>query len=1155
MHRSNFVHLHNHTEYSLLDGACRILEDKKPAELFRVVSNKFKMDSLAITDHGNMFGAIEFYEACLESGIKPIIGCEVYMAKGSRLEKDSKTYSGNYHLTLLAHNNTGYRNLMKLVSIGYTEGFYRKPRVDFESLQKYSDGLICLSGCLQGEIPRAILDGKSDEAVRIIGKYKELFGKHRFYLELMDNGIPEQKIVARKLSELAKALDVELVATNDCHYLYKSDASLHEILLCIDTGTTLDDPDRLKFSTDNFYYRSPEEMVELFKDIPAAVKNTLKISEMCAVELNMGQFLLPEYKVPAGFTPISYLEKLCTEGLKKRYTPPSEEHYARLRRELALIDKMNFAEYFLIVWDFIEYARKNNIPVGHGRGSGAGSIVAYALHITNICPIKYGLLFERFLNPDRRTMPDLDIDFADVGRDKVIDYVRHKYGAERVAQIITYSAMQSRLAIKDVARVMGYAASDANRLSSMIPFNMSVYEAVQKVDELKKIYKTDEKVKNIIDVASKIEGLKRHTGVHAAGVVIAKDDITNYVPMSISKKDNSTVTQYDGDSLLKLGLLKIDILGIKTLSVVDECKNLIKKRRAIEIKDIPPDDAKTYKLFKDAKTLGVFQLESSGMRDLLRKLKPTNIEDIIALISLYRPGPMGAGMLDDFVARKHQKIKIVYDHPLLEPILRDTYGVILYQEHVMKIAQSLAGFSAGQADLLRRAMSKKVPEEMEKLENDFVAGCKKNFIDSKTARKIFEQIKFFAGYGFNKSHAAAYAILAYETAYLKANYTIEFMTALINSEIGRTTKKEEDNKIVMYLKECENYGINILPPSINKSEPLFSIEGNDIRYGLLAIKNVGENAAAHIKDIRKSSPYKSPYDFILRTMSHHLNRRTIESLIKSGAFDEFGESAGYVRAEFLAKLDNYMEFTSGIINNGGAGSLLFGIDETEPKFNVEVNPFSEHECLKQEKEVLGCYLSGHPLAKHEHELLTYSTHRIKDLLSETPPRTVIKVAGVIENVKKLVTKGKKETYVRFLLEDTEADIEVVVFPRDYKNGMAPKIKGGNMVVVRGKLNDRETREIIAEDIVTLEEARKTVPVRYEKMTIKMIPAGFEEDSLNKLKKLFLSHPGETRVYVEASLPQAGRYLIDTEIGVKVDKALFENVKKIVGEENIVLTKA
>ncbi len=1157
MERSNFVHLHNHTEYSLLDGACRIWDEKKPSELFKIVSNKYKMSSLAITDHGNMFGAIEFYDACLESGIKPIIGCEAYVAKGSRFNKEPKSYSGNYHLTLIAQNNVGYRNLMKLASIAYTEGFYRKPRIDFEVLKNHSEGIICLSGCLQGEIPQAVLENKNDEARALIGKYKELFGRERFYLELMNNGMEEQRKVIKKLMEFSKELDVKVVATNDCHYLHKADAPLHEILLCVDTGTTLDDKKRLKFSTDEFYYRSPEEMTELFKENPSAIQNTLKISDMCAVELNMGQFLLPHYSVPDAFTPISYLEKLCIEGFKNRYKNPTDEHHTRLKKELATIEKMNFAEYFLIVWDFIDFAKKNNIPVGHGRGSGAGSIVAYVLNITNICPIKYGLLFERFLNPDRRTMPDLDIDFADTGRDKVIEYVRDKYGSDRVAQIITYSAMQARSAVKDVARVMGVSATDANKLASMIPHTgITIYEAVHKVSELKKIYQMDDRIKKLFDAASRIEGLKRHTGIHAAGVVIAKDDITNYVPMAVSKRcDSATVTQYDGDSLLKLGLLKIDILGIKTLSVIDECKKLIKERHGVDINDIAFDDQKTFKLFKEASTLGVFQLESSGMRDLLRKLKPTNIEDIIALISLYRPGPMGAGMLDDFVARKHKKVKIIYDHPLMEPILSDTYGVILYQEHVMKIAQTLAGFSAGQADTLRRAMSKKVLEEMDKLENEFVCGCKKNSIEPKTAKKIFEQIKFFAGYGFNKSHAAAYAILAYETAHLKANYTIEFMTALINSEIGRTSKKEEDNKIVTYLRECENYGISILPPSVNASNEVFAIEGKDkIRYGLLAVKNVGEGAARRIVEIRKGEKYKGPYDFMVRAMSHHLNRRSIESLVKAGAFDEFGVNPGAMRGEFLAKLDKYIEISSSINSNGGVGSLLFDFKESEPKINVEFRNLSEHECLQQEKEVLGCYLSGHPLAKYENELLKYSTCRIADLNSENPPRGIVKVAGIVENVKQLISKKAQNAYARFLLEDTETDIEVVIFPKNYKNALAQKVVSGNMIVVKGRLNDRETREIIAEDIMTLEEARKNIPVRYDSLTIKLVSAGLEEDLLMRLKKMFFSHPGDTKVYLEAMSLTGSKYSIDPEINVKVDKTFCENLQKLVGDENVVLTK-
>ncbi|PKN01298.1 MAG: DNA polymerase III subunit alpha [Elusimicrobia bacterium HGW-Elusimicrobia-1] len=1156
MQQQSFVHLHNHTEYSLLDGACKIFDGKKPGELFKVIADRYKMRSLAITDHGNMFGAIEFYLAALESGIKPIIGCEVYVSKTSRLERDPR--SRNHHLTLLARTNEGYRNLMKLVTIGYVEGFYRKPRIDFEALSRHSEGLVCLSGCLQGEIPQAFLSGKDDEAEALAKKYLELFGKERYYLEVMDNGMKEQRDVAKKLVELSKKTGAGLAATNDCHYLHKADAEIHDILLCVDTGTTLDDPKRLKFSTDEFYYRPPEEMIRIFADLPEAISNTVKISDMCAVELNRGQFLLPAYNdIPEGLTPSTYLEQLCLEGLKKRYPKPTEEHHARLKKELGVIEKMNFAEYFLIVRDFVEYARANGVPVGYGRGSGAGSIVAYVLNITNICPLKYGLLFERFLNPDRRTMPDLDIDFADIGRDKVIDYVRKKYGADRVAQIITYSAMQSRSAIKDVARVMGFAATDANKLASLVPQQpgTSIQESLRTVADLKKIYSSDDKVRKCLDAAMKIEGLKRHTGVHAAGIVIAKDDITNYVPMAVSKRDNATVTQYDGDSLLELGLLKVDILGIKTLSVVDECRKSVAGIRGKKIAEVPHDDVKTYKLFAEAKTMGVFQLESSGMRGLLRNLKPTDIEDIIALISLYRPGPMGAGMLDDFVARKHKRVKIVYEHPLLEPILKDTYGVILYQEHVMKIAQALAGFTAGQADLLRRAMGKKKPEEIAKLEGDFTGGCKKNGIDVKTAKKIFDQIQHFGGYGFNKSHAAAYAMLAYETAYLKANFTIEFLTALVNSEIGRSTKKEEDNKVVAYLKEAENYGIKILPPSINKSAGMFTVEDNAIRYGLLAVKNVGEAAAAHIRKVRdESGEFKNTYDFMLRASSREVNRKAVESLIKAGAFDFVAETAGYARAEFLAKFEKMGEFAARFNSSGGSSGMLFGVDETEPDFTAEFRPFTEHECLKQEKEVLGSYLSGHPLAKMEDELNKYSTHRIAELLGDNPPQGFIKVAGLIESVRKCVTKSK-ETFARFKIEDTADDIDVVIFPRSYQGNAAKLLESGATVVVKGRLNNREPRELIAEEVTDLEEVRRLAPVHYEKMTIKLMAAGVEDDFLAALRKTLLSHPGDTKVCLEATGAGGEKFLIETQMAVKVDTRLFEAVKKMMGAENVILTKA
>ncbi|MEI8218489.1 MAG: DNA polymerase III subunit alpha, partial [Elusimicrobiota bacterium] len=843
MVRAEFVHLHNHTEYSLLDGACRITDDKdKPAELMQVIGKEFKMPALAITDHGNMYGAVEFYSACRESGIKPIIGCEAYVAPGSRFEKKSEkggSAEHYHHLTLLAKYLTGYQNLMEMVSKGFLEGFYYKPRIDRELLEKHHTGIIALSGCLAGEVASALLKGKTDDAERIALSYRDLMGADNYYLEVMDNGMEDQKRIIPHLMELSEKTGIPLVATNDCHYLRQADAYDQDILLCIGTGKNVSDPGRMKFSSDQFYYRSPDEMKKIFSYIPEAIKNTLVIAEKSNLEISFDQLLLPNYPVPKGTTAEKFLEKLCREGLQKRYPSVNKEHEQRLAHELSIINRMGFAAYFLIVWDFIHYAKSQGIPVGPGRGSGAGSIVAYALGITDICPLHYGLLFERFLNPDRRSMPDLDIDFADTGRDRVIEYVINKYGAENCAQIITFGSMQARLVIRDVGRVMGFTPQETTRIANLIPPGANVYAALQTTPELRTLSQSDERVRQLLVTSQKLEGLKRHTGVHAAGMVIANERITKYSPLAKGAKDVIT-TQYDGNILPKLGLLKVDFLGLRTLTVIDDAVRLIREKTpAFDLEKAPLNDEATYKLFHNAKTLGVFQLESKGMRDLLRKLIPTTIEDIIALISLYRPGPMGAGMIDLFVGRKHGKKQVTYDHAVLEPIIKDTYGVILYQEQVMRIATDMAGFSAGQADGLRKAMSKKIPEEIEKQRDNFITGAGKNKIEKKLAEKVFDQIVQFGGYGFNKSHAAAYGMLSYRTAFLKANYPQEYMTALLNAEIGHSAvvKEDEESKIVGYIHDAESMGIPILPPDIQTSFEQFSREGAAIRFGLVAIKN------------------------------------------------------------------------------------------------------------------------------------------------------------------------------------------------------------------------------------------------------------------------------------------------------------------------------
>jgi DNA polymerase-3 subunit alpha len=1164
MPHSQFVHLHNHTEYSLLDGACRLTDDRgKPAELFHLIAKEFKMPALAITDHGNMYGAMEFYWACREMGVKPIVGCEVYVAPRSRFDRklerggDAENY---YHLTLLAKDITGYQNLMHMVSLGFLEGFYYKPRVDKELLRRYHEGIIALSGCLAGEVANNLLKENYGEAEKVALEHREIFGKDNFYIEVMDNGLEEQQRIIPHLMELSKKSGIPLVATNDCHFLKKEDAYDHDVLLCIGTGRTLDDPDRMKFSSDLFYYRSPEEMIKLFNYIPEATRNTMAIAEKVNLDINFDQLLLPHYPVPEGETAETYLAKLCNDGLKTRYgAHVSAAHTQRLNYELSIINKMGFAAYFLIVWDFIHYAKTNGIPVGPGRGSGAGAIVAYTLGITDICPLHYGLLFERFLNPERRSMPDLDIDFADTGRDRVIEYVRNKYGHKNCAQIITFGSMQARLVIRDVARAMGFLPSEGDRIAKMIPFGSNVYSAIQSVTELKALAKSDKRVEKLLSTSMKLEGLKRHTGVHAAGMVIAKEEITKFSPLAKGSRDVVT-TQYDGNILPKLGLLKVDFLGLRTLTVIENTIKLIREKVKpdFSIDSIALDDPATFALFHEARTPGVFQLESRGMRDLLRKLKPTTIEDIIALISLYRPGPMGSGMIDDFVARKHGTTKVKYDHPVLEPILKETYGVILYQEQVMRISMDMGGFTAGQADGLRKAMGKKIPEEIEKQRENFLNGAKAKNIERKLAEKVFDNIVKFGGYGFNKSHAGAYGIVSYRTAYLKANYPLQYMTSLLNSEIGHSAigKEDEECKLVTYIQDAESMGITILSPNIQTSLSHFSIDGNTIRFGLLSIKNVGEGAVESIVESRtQKGPFKTWEDFISRIELHAANRKVLESLIKAGACDCFGESHVYTRAELMAKLEKSLDWAGSQKQDLSAGQgLLFNAQELSSGLdtNVKVDAWSEHTALSNEKEVLGFYLSGHPLAQHQLDLIAYSQYRL-DRLPPAPadPRgaPLIRLVGMITSAKKLVTKEKKEQYARFKLEDMNGEIEVVVFPKSYQNGLAKYITPNNIVVVKGRLSGRDTQnELLAEDIMTLEDARRILPSYVGAIRLKLTSTGLEDEMLDRVKAVIKQHPGQSPVFLDISIPGQGDFTIETNLNVKYEKPFFQKIEGILGPE-------
>ncbi|MDR0820167.1 MAG: DNA polymerase III subunit alpha [Endomicrobium sp.] len=1160
---AEFVHLHNHTEYSLLDGACRLIDDKgKPGELFNLIANEYKMPALAITDHGNMYGAMEFYWAAKQNGIKPIIGCEIYVAPKSRFDKKNinRTTEDNvnyHHLTLLAKDFEGYQNLMRIVSAGFTEGFYYKPRVDKEVLKKYRQGLIALSGCLAGEVASALVKGNNEKAQNAAIEYRDIFGKDNFYIEIMDNGLENQKKIIPSLIELSKNTAIPLVATNDCHFLKKEDAEIHDILLCIGTGKMLNETKRLHFDSDLFYYRSAEDMIKTFSSLPEAIKNTLEIAEKTNLEINTDKLLLPQFPVPKEYKSDSeYLETLCRKGLTARYDTIKPEHEERLKHELSVINKMGFASYFLIVSDFIKYAKDHRIPVGPGRGSGAGAMVAYTLGITDICPLKYGLLFERFLNPDRRSMPDLDIDFADSGRDEIIQYVRRKYGEEKCAQIITFGSMQSRLVIKDVARAMGFTPAESNNIAKLIPQNASIAEALQASADLSELVKVDEKIAKLITSSQKLEGLKRHTGVHAAGMVIANEEITNYSPLAIGPK-NIVTTQYDGVVLPQLGLLKIDFLGLRTLTIIDDCVEFIRKRNpSFNLDNIPLDDKKTYELLGEAKTMGIFQLESVGMRDLIKKLKPSNIDDIIALIALYRPGPMGSGMLDDFVNRKHGRTKIVYDHLLQEPILKDTYGVILYQEQVMKMSVALAGFTPGEADSLRKAMSKKTPEVIEKQREKFVKGAKEKDINKKISEKIFNNIIAFAGYGFNKSHSAAYGIISYKTAYLKANYPLEYITALFNSEIGRpAAKNNEESKLVTYLDDASAFGINVLPPDVQHSDGKFKIEGKNIRFGLLAVKNVGKGVTESIEKSRiengQLKSFKDWVDFLQRVDLKSINKKALESLIKAGVFDSFGTDKLIIRGSLIQNIDSYSEKAAKIkqYRESLQGSLFDNANTITDIFSLqEVKPLESLEALNFEKEVLGFYISGHPLTHRKKDLIAYSNYRLDKLpqIKENADRKTVRIAGMITSVKKLISKTKKEPYAKFKIEDLHGSADALLFPKNFEK-FSGKLTLNNIVVIKGWLTNTQGQlEIIAEDIMTIDEAKKKSSSKCDEIYIKFSVTRFDDALEEELKKIFKIHTGKTKVYLILEDSLHGNFSIETEYLSDCSDNFINNIETVIG---------
>ena len=1094
---SNFVHLHIHSEFSLLDGANRIKD-------LPVRAKELGMDAMAITDHGAMFGAIDFYKSCKANGVKPIIGCEVYVAPRSRFDKDPDLDSRYSHLILLAKNNEGYKNLAKLVSIGYVDGFYYKPRIDHEVLEKYHEGLICLSACLAGEVNQAILENDMEKAKKAALWHKSIFGDD-YYLEIQNNGIKEQVLANQRLIELSRKLDIPLVATNDAHYLKKEDAYNHEVLLCIQTGKRMTDEDRMRFDTDELYVKSPEEMSEYFKAVPEAIENTVKIAEKCNVEFEFGHTILPNYDVPPEFnTHYDYLEKLTMDGIKERYGEnPSDEIKQRTKYELGVIQKMGYVDYFLIVWDYIHYAKTHDIPVGPGRGSGAGSIVAYAIEITDIDPIQYGLLFERFLNPERVSMPDFDVDFCYEKRDRVIEYVEEKYGKDHVSQIITFGTMSARMVIRDVARVLDVPYAEADKLAKMVPneLHITIKKAMEKNKELQDLYENNGETRNLLDIAMALEGMPRQASTHACGIVITKEPVVNYVPLYA--RDGVISTQYIMTTLEELGLLKMDFLGLRTLTVIQDTIDLVKKNQDIDVKfDEKMNDPKVYKLWQNGESVGIFQFESQGMTNFMKELKPDCLEDIIAGVSLYRPGPMD--QIPRYIANKKDPEHAYYTHPALKPILEVTYGCMVYQEQVMQIVRDLAGYSLGRADLVRRAMGKKKLDVMAKEREVFihgqvdengnivVPGCVRNGIDEASANKIFDEMAEFAKYAFNKSHAAAYAVVSYRTAYLKAYYPAEFMAAMLNSFLGN------QNKIPEYIEECKRLSIEILKPDINKSDTKFTVDKNQIRFGMGSIKNVGTAAVDEIVEERnKNGEFKDFGDFCERIKNSTVNKKCIESLIKSGSFDNLG----HTRKTLIASFENIIDTIANNDKKNFDGQVsMFDIGNTakeEMKYNYTIlQEYDKKELLSMEKEMLGLYISGHPLENIREQLeakininsmeLRQIGNSAEDGGSEPELENYVNnqtnfrdgqnvtYAGIITSIKKKYTKNNN--LMAFVtVEDLYGQAEIIVFDSCYRNCSSVLIDE-NIVVVEGRLSIREDEEakIVAKSISAFTEAKHKV---------------------------------------------------------------------------------
>ncbi|MBM4310531.1 MAG: DNA polymerase III subunit alpha [Deltaproteobacteria bacterium] len=1154
MKHAEFVHLHVHTQFSLLDGAIRLGDLYKKAR-------EFHMPAVAITDHGNMFGAVEFYRGALEAGLHPLIGCELYMAPGSRFDREEP---GNYHLILLVKNQKGYENLSKLVTRANFEGFYYKPRIDFELLQECNEGLIALSACLHGEIPSAILESGVPRALEVADRYRSIFSNNRFFLELQDNGIADQVKVNEGLLEIADKLALPLVATNDCHYLTADDAMAHEVLLCIQTGKTMNASDRMRFSTNSFYFKSPQEMERSFAHVPGALKNTIAIAERCTLDFKFNQYKFPHYEHPTGEDNAALFVRMSREGLQVRldrlrqthpddFAAREDEYRQRLEDEIGMIKKMNFTTYFLIVSDFIRYAKQNGCPVGPGRGSAAGSLVAYCLEITEIDPIRYGLLFERFLNPERVSPPDIDVDFCMENRARVLDYVTQKYGRENVAQIITFGKMLAKGVIRDVGRALDMPYKEVDAIAKLVPgdLGMTIDKAIVQEPRLKERIDSDPQVADLIKISQSLEGLHRHASTHAAGVVIADKPLECYLPLYKGPRDE-VLTQYSMNDVDAIGLIKFDFLGLRTLTVIEKAVLLIKADTAHhlpDMNDLPLDDAATYELLSSGEAEGIFQLESSGMKELLQRLKPGSIEDLTALIALYRPGPLGSGMVDDFIQCKHGHKQVAYPLPELEDVLRETYGIILYQEQVMQIARRLASFSLADADLLRRAMGKKKASEMTKQKSRFLSGAKDNKIDPGKAEMIFDLMAKFAEYGFNKSHSAAYAYIAFQTAYLKAHYPVEFMAALLSCEMDTT------DKVVKHISECREKDIDVLPPDINASRQDFTVDGGKIRFGLAAVKNVGLGAIESILIARDSGgPFTCLADFCSRIDLRRVNKKVLESLIKCGACDCLGKN----RAQLWAVLDEAVTMAQRRQKEKDTKQLSMfemiaettGQDEGFDIAYPDIGDWEQKERLAFEKECLGFYITGHPL-DHYRQILRSCTNITTDGVAGATTERDVLIGGMVAGLKQITTKkGEPMAFVTF--EDQAGTVEVIVFADVYRQARA-LLQSEQPLLIKGRLalESENNNRILAAEVHELDRAHElALPDVHVQCPVNRL----NHDELDRLKRVLQSNPGKSKVFLHLIVPNSSETVIGLgdAFHTNASPLLVTEVESIMGKHSLSL---